>query len=240
MRALELFEQSLAIARRRAPTKDPPVVAVLNRAITLTTLGRYDEASEALDFAGQVAQRAGRLMDEASALNSKADILRRLGRLDEAQRLLDQAAAKLHDLNAPASSPVSLRQKLFQGQVWAAQGRLAEATSSITQVIDTFAQQRCCGGARSRALIARAEVAMRAHLFGAALADARQALDLARHAQGDVPYSNFTGSAWLAIARINEAQGRLSEAHQAYAAAAIQLAHTLGEAHPDTLEARKH
>jgi serine/threonine-protein kinase len=240
MRALELYEQSLAIARRRAPTKDPPSVLLLNRAIALTTLGRYAEASDALDFARQVAQRAGRVMDEASALNSKADILRREGRLDEAQMLLDQAAEKLRALNTPESGPIPLRQKLFQGQVWAAQGRLAEATSAITQVIDTFAAQRCCGGARSRALIARAEVALRAQLLGAALADAQQALELARHEQGEVPYSNFTGSAWLSIARINEAQGRFTEAHQAYAAAAVHLAHTLGEQHPDTLEARKH
>jgi len=179
-------------------------------------------------------------MDEASALNSKADILRRQGRLDEAQALLDRAAVTLRELHAPATSPVSLRQKLFQGQLWAAQGRLGEATSSITQVIDTFAEQRCCGGARSRALIARAEVALHADLFGAALADARQALDLARREQGDVPYSNFTGTAWLAIARIYEAQGRHAEAHSAYAAAAAHLVHTLGEQHPDTLEARKH
>src|SRR6185295_7477335 len=168
------------------------------------------------------------------------DILRREGDLDEAQALLDRAAVKLRDVKAPATSPVSLRQKLFQGQLWAAQGRFGEATSSITQVIDTFAERQCCGGARSRALIARAEVEMRAHLFGAALADARQALDLARHEQGDVPYSNFTGSAWLAVARINDAQGRHTEAHDAYAAAAVHLAHTLGEEHPDTLEARKH
>jgi tetratricopeptide (TPR) repeat protein len=215
-------------------------VAVLNRAILLTTLGRYAEAADALDFGEQIAKRAGRAMDEASALNSKADILRRQGRLDEAQALLDRAAVKLRELQAPATGPVSLRQKLFQGQLWAAQGRLGEATSSITQVIDTFAEQRCCGGARSRALIARAEVAMHAQLFGAALADARQALDLARREQGDVPYSNFTGNAWLAIARIHEAQGRHTEAHSAYAAATAHLAHTLGEQHPDTLEARKH
>jgi eukaryotic-like serine/threonine-protein kinase len=235
LQALGLFERSLGIAKRRSPTKSPRVITVLNRAITLSLLARYAEATAAYDTVARSADTD----DVASALSSKADIARRLHRLDEAQGLLDSAAAKLSEARLPAGSPVVLRQKQFQAQVWTAQGRLTEATALLTELIDHYTALGCCGGARSRALLARSAAAAAGHRLDVALADAQQALDLARKTQGSAPFSNFTGNAWLAIGHLREAQGHAAEAREAYRSAAAHLARTVGEQHPDTLEARR-
>jgi tetratricopeptide (TPR) repeat protein len=237
-RALDLWDDALTIARRRSPTGDPPPVLLLNRAVTLGTVGRFDDALAALDAAREVARRAGDTESVASSLNSKADILREHGNLDAAQALLDEAASDLRAGHVEPGTPTSLRQKLFQGRVWAARGQLAEANAAFTDVIDTYTRLGCCGGATSRALVARAQVSLAAHVYGAALADAQRALDLAQRAQGGTPFSNFTGAAWLTIARIRAAEQRPAEAHEAYVRAAQHLTNTLGAQHPDTLEAK--
>jgi serine/threonine-protein kinase len=238
LRALELFDEALAITKRRAPSEDSPALTSLNRAITLRTLARYDEAWTALEAAGEVARRTGAKDFEASSLSTRADIARQLGHLDEAQRLLDAAAVKLREGNEPAESPIALRQRAFQAQVWAAQGRFDEATASLTGVFNTYTRLGCCAGARSRTLLQRAEVALARDQLDTALADAQQALQLAKSTQGRAPYSNFTGNAWLAIGRIREAQGRNMEARAAFEAASAQLLHTVGAQHPDTLFAQ--
>jgi len=53
------------------------------------------------------------------------------------------------------------------------------------------------------------------------------------------PYSSTTGQNLLALARIRAAQGRTEEAAKTYASAARHLSVTLGEQHPDTLEAKR-
>jgi tetratricopeptide (TPR) repeat protein len=239
-RALAIWDEALAIAKRRSPTGEGPPVLLLNHAVALGLVGRYEDAIAAFDSAGQVAHHAGTAEYQASAMSNKADILRELGRLDEAETLLDQADTKLHEGNVPPTSPVALRQKLFHGRLAAARGRFAEATTSFTDVVDTYTRIQCCDGAISRALVARAEVSLAAHMYGPALADAEHALERAQHAQGAAPFSNFTGAAWLAIARIRAAQGHSAAAHDAYALAARNLGPTLGEQHRDTLDAKAH
>ncbi len=237
-RALGIWEQALDIAHRRAPTGDPPPVLLLNRAVILSTLGRFDEALDALDAAREVARRAGDTESLAGALNTKADILRAQGNLDQAQALLDEAASDLRAGRIQPETPTSLRQKLFQGRVWAARSELAAANAAFTDVVDTYTRLGCCGGATSRALVARAEVSLAAHAYDAALADAQRALQLAQQAQGGAPFSNFTGAAWLTIARVRAAEQRPAEAREAYIRAAQHLTNTLGARHPDTLEAK--
>jgi tetratricopeptide (TPR) repeat protein len=239
-RALAIWDEALAIAKRRSPTGDGPPVLLINHAVALGLVGRYAEAIAAFDAAGRVAQHAGTAEYQASALSNKADILRELGHLDEAEALLAEADMKLREGNVPPSSPVALRHKLFHGRLAAALGRFEEATSSFTDVVDTYTRMQCCDGAISRALVARAEASLAAHMYGPALADAEHALDRAQRAQGAAPFSNFTGAAWLAIARIRAAQGLSTAAHQAYALAASNLAPTLGEQHRDTLDAKAH
>jgi tetratricopeptide (TPR) repeat protein len=239
-RALAIWEEALAIAKRRSPTGEAPPVLLLNHAVALALVGRYTDAIAAFDSAERVARAAGTGEFQASALGNKADILRELGHVDDAQALLEQADVKLREAKVPPSSPVALRHKLFQGRMFAARGLFADATASFTGVVDTYTRLQCCDGAISRALVARAQAALGAHMYGAALADAESALERARRAQGGAPFSNFTGAAWLAIARIRDAQGSSTAAHEAYLLAADHLSHTLGERHPDTLDAKAH
>jgi serine/threonine-protein kinase len=239
-RALEIWEQALAIAKRRSPTGEAPPVLLLNHAVALGIVGRYAEAIAGFDSAAHVAHHAGTPDFRASALSNKADVLRELGRLDEAQALLEQADLQLRESNVPPGNPIALRHKLFQGRLWAARGRFAEATASFTDVVDTYTRLQCCDGAISRALVARAQTWLAAHMYGAALTDAEHALERAQRVQGGAPFSNFTGAAWLAIARIRAARGQSAAAHEAYVLAANNLAPTLGAQHPDTLDAKAH
>jgi hypothetical protein len=53
-----------------------------------------------------------------------------------------------------------------------------------------------------------------------------------------LPVSDFTGQAWLALARLHHAQGDEAEAKRAYASAFENLSGALGDQHPDTAQAR--
>lgn len=239
LKALELFDQAVAITRRRSPVGDPDPNSIANLAAALRTLARYPEAAAAYDTQLRMARLDGNAVGEAYALVGSARVATKLGQFDQAQQFLDAAAAKTREGRIPAASPGSLMQKVALGQLWAAQGRSAEGTAMLTEAVDSYKKLGCCHAAKALALISRAEIALaQAHLEPAA-ADATSALQIAQSAQGTAPFSNATGSAWLMLGRVRQSQGRFSEAKRAYELAARHLAGTVGENHPDTQRARQ-
>jgi hypothetical protein len=88
-------------------------------------------------------------------------------------------------------------------------------------------------------LIARSTALAAEDQLDAAARDARDAIKFAQQAQGQLPSSSVTGQAWLALARVDQAQGRVAEARREYTLAARNLVETLGAQHPDTVRARK-
>jgi tetratricopeptide (TPR) repeat protein len=121
----------------------------------------------------------------------------------------------------------------------AGQGRPADAVTAFTRVIDSYTKLDCCSGPRAQALVARASALAAERQLDAAARDAQDAVKFAQQAQGQLPSSSVTGQAWLALAQVEQTQGRTAEAQRAYAQAARQLVETLGERHPDTLRAKK-
>jgi serine/threonine-protein kinase len=236
--ALRTLDEALAISRRRSPTGEPSAALAVERANVLRLAGRLAEARTAVDYATELAGRSG---DEAAAiyaLHSRVDLARRAGDFGSAQELLDAAAARMNG-NTHGRRSMALRQRLFQAQVWAARGRLLDAHSGFTDVLDSYRQLRCCSGAVVLARVGRAEVALAQNHPARALADAREALAVARQAQGETPHSSHTGLAWLAIARIRAAEGNLPLAAQAYLRASEHLTGAVGQQHPDTRRARQ-
>lgn len=72
-----------------------------------------------------------------------------------------------------------------------------------------------------------------------ALADAKQALPIARAAQGDQPHSYPTGQVWLTLAKLQHQEGHPAEARASVANALSNLEATLNGDHRLIREGRE-
>lgn len=236
LRAYDLLERSIAIDRRRSLTGEQAQYTSSSLGSVLRALGRYPEADAAYDIA------LGAKPDpqaQVYAIVSKARVAVLQGQLERAQRLLDQAAVTLRERRIDEGTSGALVHELVQGQIWAGQGRAADAETAFTGVLDTYTKLDCCSGPRAQALVARASVRIARHQLDAAERDAQEAVKFAEQGQGRLPASSTTGQSWLMLAQVEQAKGRSDEAKRAYALAVRNLAETLGEQHPDTVRARK-
>ena len=239
LQALKLFDEALAISQRRSPTREPPAALAGNRATALRLLGKFDEAKPATDYAAELAGRTGDASEQLYAIHASADLARRMGDREQAQRLLDQAAARMKAASVPARGLAGNRHTLFQAQLWADGNRLAEASEAFGVLIASYKSLGCCGGALIFALVGRAEIAVAERRLESAIADATQALEVATQVQGSAPHSFYAGLAWLSVASARASQGEKALAIEAYGSASSHLSQTLGERHPDVLRARQ-
>ena len=116
----------------------------------------------------------------------------------------------------------------------AARGDPTAARDALTRVLALYGSQNCCRATRSLALAERHARTWRSRHRRA---DAASARELAPLPEAD-SFSRFTGSAWYATALVLEARGKLHEARDAFATAAVQFAGALGDTHADTVRAR--
>jgi serine/threonine protein kinase/tetratricopeptide (TPR) repeat protein len=236
LRAYDLLERSIAIDQRRSLTGEQAQYTSSSLGSVLRALGRYPEADAAYDIA------LGAKPDpqaEVYAIVSKARVAVLQGQLERAQQLLDRAALTMREHHVDEGTSGAMVHRLVQGQIWAGQGRSADAVTAFTGVLDTYTKLDCCSGPRSQVLVARAGVRLTEHQLAAAAHDAQDAVRFAEQGQGQSPSSSTTGQAWLMLAEVEQAQGRAGEARHAFDLALRNLAETLGEQHPDTVRARK-
>ena len=236
LRARDLLERSIAIDQRRSLAGEHAQYTNSNLGSVLRALGRYAEADTAYDVALSVFPNP---QAKVYALVGKARVAVLQGQLERAQQLLDEASVIMRDTHVDAGTSGALAFTLVQGQIWAGRGRLAEAEAAFTRVLDSYTKLDCCTGPRGQALIARSAALAADHKLDAAARDANDAVKFGQQAQGQLPTSSVTGQAWLALARVEQAQGHPNEARRAYALAARNLSETLGDQHPDTVRARK-
>jgi tetratricopeptide (TPR) repeat protein len=192
-----------------------------------------------IDYATDLAERSGDVFDQVYAIHARADIARKRGDADAAQLSMNAAAAKMHSGSIPAYNGVFLRHELFQSQVWAARGKFARARKGFTGVLAAYQRRDCCAPAQVLAYLGRAEIAVVERQFDLAVADVRSALAAAEEARGKAEFSCFTGSAWLTMAHVREAQGETAAARAAYELAARHLEPTLGADNAETREAKQ-
>jgi eukaryotic-like serine/threonine-protein kinase len=236
LRARDLLERSIAIDQRRSLTGEHAQYTNSNLGSVLRALGRYTEADAAYEVALSVDPNP---QAKVYAIVGKARVAVLQGQLDRAQQLLDDASVTMRETHVDSGTSGALAFTLVQGQVWAGQGRAADAVAAFTRVLDSYTKLDCCTGPRGQALIARSSALASERQLDAAARDAREAIKFAQQAQGQLPSSSVTGQAWLALAQVEQAQGHAAEARREFTLAARNLSETLGAQHPDTVRARK-
>lgn len=240
LRAIEQADASLAIDLRQAGKgRSPNPIRMSNRATLLAALGRYPEAQQQFEAARSLfAAEHSSVGDKIYVLAGEAAIAIQLAQLERARALLAEAEDALKNSEEKPHHAAMVGYLQSQAMLWAAEGRSTDAEAMFVKVIDSFTAAGCCIGKQARALAMRADLLTQAGHLDQAMVAATRSLELARKAQGGLPYSFYTGESLSALARVQEAQGRYREAREGYALAAVNLAQTVGEGHPDTSKAR--
>jgi serine/threonine-protein kinase len=235
-RGLEELDHGWAIMRNLAPAAQDSDKRLLRRARLLAQLGRFDEALVDFRHAGELAWQRRNLGNFASIRIGEADVHVQTGRVREAGAALDAAAAILREAQLAPTNLVNVRHVLTRAEWLAARGDRQAARDGFGHALALYESQNCCRATRALVLAERAELMLEQDLAAAA-ADAESARELAPAIEAE-SFSRFTGLAWLASGRVFEKQGRLRDARDAFARAAVQFAGALGESHPETLRAR--
>jgi tetratricopeptide (TPR) repeat protein len=220
----------VAIAGALAPDAEPSSTQVANQARVLSTLGRYEEAHEKYDVVLAQARRHSYVEDQISALLGLARIALLTDDLQRSQRLIDEAgAARSPEGGVLAGGVVDTDLQITQARLWQRMGRNDEARAVFTKMLHQLTASGNRGSLAASLLLFRAQTLSAQNRSAEALADARQALPVARAAQGDHANSNFTGQVWLALAKYQHQAGQHAEAQVSVANALTNLEATLGD-----------
>jgi tetratricopeptide (TPR) repeat protein len=213
----------------------PPVYLVLNRGILLAQLARYPEALATLDEAIELAKRSDNRVDLIIGNAARADVHVYTGDVTSAARELQELTPLIDETIAPDSS---LRHRIvrLRARIDAAAGRVPEAIAGYSDLIAQPAVQKTT---LARSLAERADLYLKIGRLDLAFADAQRDVQVARELQRDKPYSSYTGRALAVLARCKQAKAAPAEARTTAAEAALNLAKTLGDDHPDTRWARQ-
>jgi tetratricopeptide (TPR) repeat protein len=236
LRALEQYDEALRIATERSIGGEPPPYLLLNRASALAALARYEEALPAFQVALDAADKSSNAAVRIGSLAYRANTYLLMGDVDRAEWEIAVIAPEI-GAAVPADSVPAMTLLSVQARVAATRGRLPEAITGFTKVIEFFDGREMTVAPLVRALIGRGEAQLQAGNTGAATADAERALQVSRKLQGDKPYSSLTGMSLLLSSRIHETRVDHAAARAKAAEAAPHLNETLGPEHPDSRRA---
>jgi tetratricopeptide (TPR) repeat protein len=153
-------------------------------------------------------------------------VYREMGDLDAAEAWYARAE-DIARKNAPEVR-AQYDMRILRADIALARGRLEDARAELDIAVTAGGMP----ATKVYAFMPRAELNMREGKLAAAEADARQALSIARAAQGGIPYSNRTGLASLMLGRVLAAKGEHDRAHEAFQLAIAHLSRTVSEQHP--------
>jgi eukaryotic-like serine/threonine-protein kinase len=235
LRALEEYEQLLRIVAASSLNGKPPAYLVMSRGSLLSQLARYPEALAALDESIELARRSNNAVDLVFAGMVRAEVHVSMHDVTTAAREL-QDLTPLIDQTIAADSTAMERVLRLRARIEAAEGHLPEAIAAYSELIDRPGIQKVT---LARVLGERADLYLDRGALDLALADAQRDLQIARELQLDKQYSAHTGRALAVLARCQQARAENSAARTSAERAAINLAKTLGDDHPDTQRARR-
>jgi tetratricopeptide (TPR) repeat protein len=219
----------VAIAGALAPDAEPSSTQVANQARILSSLGRYQEARAKYEVVLAQARRHSYVEDQISALLGLARIAFLTDDLQRSQRLIDEAgAARSPEGGVLEGGVVDTDLQITQARLWQRMGRNDEARAVFTKMLDQLAASGNRGSLAASLLLFRAQTLSAQNRSAEALADAEQALPVAVAAQGDHPYSHWTGQVWLALAKYQQQGGQHDEARVSVVNALANLQPTLG------------
>jgi tetratricopeptide (TPR) repeat protein len=174
-----------------------------------------------------------------SALANRANTYLQMGDISRAEQELAAVAPEVGKAIPPDSAPAMTIMQV-QARIHAARGRLDEATAGLTKVVEFFDGRHMTVAPLARALNLRADAYLAGGDIDAALADARRALEISRHLQGDKPWSSLTGLSLLSIAGVQGTRGDHDAARSIAREALPHLNETLGREHPDARRAEQY
>jgi tetratricopeptide (TPR) repeat protein len=230
LKALQLYDQTLAIVAERDPGARPPMYLLGNRARALEAVGRYDGARAAYS---RCVVEAGAAAQATFCLMGLASVAQAVGDLPTASEYLERAAASIGE-SVPPEFPSRLSLHLTRAKVAMSQGQFARAHAELDPVLTNAKLDALL----LTGLLIRSELSLDEGNPAAALDDARHALTLAQKAQGGVPYSSRVGQAWLLVGRALAEQGSAAESRKAFRAAVEHLSRTVDPDHPLLKSAR--
>jgi serine/threonine-protein kinase len=228
LKALQLYDQTLAIVAEKDPGARPPMYLLGNRARALEAVGRYDAAREAYS---RCVSEAGAATQATFCLMGLASVAQTVGDLSQASEYLDKAAASIGE-SVPPEFPSRLSLHLTRAKVALSKGQFAQAEAELAAVLANAKLD-------APLLMFRSELSLNENKVGAALEAARHALLLAQKAQGGVPYSSRVGQAWLLVGRVLTRQGDPIQAREAAQEAIEHLSRTVDPDHPLLRAARE-
>jgi len=227
---LSILEQVIDLSAANETDAPPNLFFVANRARMLYSIGRYRDSIDAFQ---DCLKRANGFLLAFCSIAIAADY-EEIGDLDSARRYLAEAEPIVKATSAPTSS-VALGFDIARGKLAAIEHHYDAAHRFLSTVIDAHKKN----GSTPTAYTLRAELNLENDQLSNALDDAHQALALGRELQGGKPYSNRTGLAYFALAKILEKQGNVSEAKSALESAVWHLSNTVDPSHPALLQARQ-
>ena len=236
LQAERLYRQAIAIETVEGGAETVSPMLLNNLARDLIELHRFREAADCEERAEAKARRQGAEMAVSLCLNVRTIACRELGQLDCAA----EALAEFESRWKKSFPPGEIGFAAIASQYALLSLARGDPRSALTKVNQSIALCEARPEGRDRLMIyltRRAQIRMQLKQFEEARADSARALTLAQKAAGPDLLTCTIGRAYLALGRAVAAQGKLQEAHAAYASAVKHLASSLGKDHPETLEA---
>jgi tetratricopeptide (TPR) repeat protein len=233
-----LYRQAIAIETAEGSAETVSPMLLNNLARNLIELHRFREAADYEERAEAKARRQGAEMAVSLCLNVRTIASRELGQLDRAAAAL----AEFESRWKKSFPPGDIGFAAIASQYALLSLARGDPRSALTKANECIALCETTPEGRDRLMIyltRRAEIRMQLKQFEEARADSARALTLAQKAAGPDMLTSTIGRAYLALGRALVAQGKLEEAHAAYASALQHLASSLGKEHAETLEAAK-
>jgi serine/threonine protein kinase len=231
-RALEIYERTLELHAKNNQGESPPSYLLGNRAKSLYALGRYPEARAAYQLEAGVTAQLHDTMGQAHALSGLALVSQAMHDDDDATNYLRSLSGLLKGV-VPAGAPPWRMLAIVQGKLDMDAGRFDAARGQFTNALGNPVTSI---GMSAR--LGRSEAELLAGDPAAAVEDARLALEAAQAAQGNLPFSSYTGLSWLALGRGQLRLGKEDDARRSLQNAVEHLANSVDASHPALLEAR--
>jgi len=215
-----------------------PVPARLNLGIQLNRLARYGEARSVLETARRLGKRHENPTMIGVSAQGIACACRALGDLACAHKALAESADALKAFPAEHRAVAILARE--KGLLAAAEGHVEEARRLLSSALELHAKVGERDVSHIETLLDLGRLELRSGDRAKVGELARAALDRAETLRGGTPHSAWVGLSELLLGELSEAQGDVSVARKRFEDAVDHMVSTLGDAHPDVLEARAH
>jgi serine/threonine-protein kinase len=232
--ALALTDAVLKDYVAEVPGRPLPATWLYCHSLALMYLQRYEEALNGFEQAARLAATEDSLIQQRAGMDAAA-ALSILGRPEEAERRYRNAIAVAKDGAPRQDVDTDITRLLTRATLDLDAGRFRAARETLTRVM---ASPAIAVPTLALAYHYRARAALGEQRIAEALQDAQTAVQLSERLRGGNAYSAWVGKAQVTLGRILQAGGDVVGARASYAAAVLQLTHSVGVNHPAAAEAR--